>query len=157
MSSRAFFPARFEGGFPVITAYEAKAGQTFKAGALVIHDAGQIVAAGATPTACLGVALQPAFSGAGYGVADSPTVTTWRNNGVSVALARPDTIFSCRGVSGGTDPVTPTVAHIGVSYGAAVDANGIWYLDIANVAQLIGRVVDIDIDNKIFFVTLTSV
>lgn len=157
MAGRAIYPARFEGGFPSIVAYEAKTGETFKAGALVTFDTGQVVECGADPTSCVGVALQPAFSGAGYDLGDSPTVITGRSNAISVALANAGTIFSGRGVNGGTDPVTPTAAHIGDQFGAAADSDGIWTLNIAETTDVVATVVDIDIVNKIFFFTLISV
>ena len=37
------------------------------------------------------------------------------------------------------------------SYGALADANGVWTLDIAETTTLVFTIVDIDIDNKIFF------
>ena len=157
MAGRAFYPARFEGGFPVINVYEAKAAQDFKAGTPVKFDAGQVVEVGASDVLTVGIALNDAFTGAGYDAGDSPTVITGRTNGVSVALAGPDTIFSCRGVNGGTDPVIPTLAHVGEDYGVLEDADGIWTIDIADTTNVIAKVVDVDIDNKIFFVRLYAV
>jgi hypothetical protein len=141
-------------GVPAIGQFTATGGQTFKTGAIVKLSSGLLVedTAGAGALTILGVALAPAFSAPGYDAANSPTVVTGRSGYVSVALADGNTIFSGRGVNGGTDPVTPVVAtHIGVQYGLAVDGAGVWYIDIANVTNLAVVITGVDIDQKIFY------
>lgn len=129
------------------------AAQTFKKGALVKQTAaGTISERTAVGDKVSGVALQDAFSGYGSAAANAPTVITGQNLEASVAIADAVSVFSCRGINGGTDPVTPLQANIGVSYGVAKTGGGDWVLDIANVTNLVCEVVDIDADQKIFFV-----
>lgn len=151
---RSFNTGRMPSGeAPSILAIVATAGQTFKKGALLKQTAaGTVSERTAVGDKCSGVALQDAFSGYGYNAANAPTIITGQSGEVSVAIADAVTVFSCRGVNGGTDPLTPTQADIGVSYGVLKTAGGDWVLDKANVTNLVVEVVDIDIDQKIFFV-----
>lgn len=154
---RTFNTARFPSGeAPSILAIVATAAQTFKRGALVKQTgAGTISERTGVADLVTGVALQDAFSGYGYSAANAPTIITGQTAEVSVAIADAVTVFSTRGVSGGTDPVTPTQAHIGNSYGVAKVGND-WVLDIANVTNLVCEVVDIDVDLKMFFVKFNA-
>ena len=69
-----------------------------------------------------------------------------------MAVADRITIWSMRGINGATDPVTPTQTMIDETFGAAKVGED-WVLDQgetgAGVMQF--HVVDLDIDNKIFF------
>lgn len=133
------------------------AGQTFKKGALLKQTAaGTVSERVAVGDKCSGVALQDAASGYGANAANSPTVVTGQNLEVSVAIADAVSVFSCRGVNGGTDPLTPVQADVGVSYGVLKTGGGDWVLDKANVTNLVVEVVDIDIDQKIFFVKFNA-
>jgi hypothetical protein len=146
-------PARNPTGTPNVQAMRVTAAQTFKRGALVADTAaGTISECGADPTSVLGVALQNAFSGPGNDLANSGSaVVTGQNVECSVALADRVTVFSCRGVNGGTDPVTPAITNIGEVYGVAKVSDD-WVLDLAETVATVCEIVDIDIDNKIFFV-----
>lgn len=127
-------------------------GQTFKRGALLIIDAnGFVKECAANPTAVAGIALADASSAPGYNAANSPTVITGQANIVSYGVANMQTVWSMRGVNGGTDPTTPVLADIGDQYGALKDANGIWTLDFSNTTQKVFTIVDIDVDLKIYF------
>jgi hypothetical protein len=156
MAGRGFNIARLPSGTPNIVSYKYDSAQTFVAGALVVDASdGEIVEfGGGTDAVVLGVALEGANTRpGGTGIAHNPLVVTGgQKDEVSVAVADRSTVFSCRGVDGSTDPVTPTVTHIGEKYGVAKHADGEWYLDIAETTTLICEIVDIDIDNKIFFV-----
>jgi hypothetical protein len=55
-----------------------------------------------------------------------------------------------RGVNGGTDPVTPAQTNINEQYGV-VKTGDDWVLDLAETVAKVFEIVDIDIDNKIFF------
>lgn len=155
MAGRSIFP-RYGSGTtsgPVIQSLGYTTGQTFKAGALLLlQSTGLVSVCGADPTVVSAVALQPAGYGPGFNMADSPTVVTGRNQEVSCAIANRMTVYSCRGVNGATDPVTPAVTNIDEQYGAAADSDGVWVLDIAEVTAKVFEVVDVDIPNKIFFV-----
>lgn len=145
-------PARNPTGTPNVQAMRVTAGQTFKKGALVVDTAaGTISECGADPASVLGVALQGAFTGPGNNNADSPVVVTGQSVDCSVALADRVTVFSCRGVNGGTDPVTPAITNIGEVYGVAKVGDD-WVLDLAETVATVCEIVDIDIDNKIFLV-----
>ena len=155
---RSFNTGRFPSGeAPNILAIVATAAQVFKKGALLKQTgAGTVSERTAVTDKVSGVALQDAFSGYGYQAANSPSIITGQSGEVSVAIADAVTVFSCRGVNGGTDPVTPTQANIGVVYGVAKTGGGDWVLDLANTTNLVAEVVDIDVDQKIFFVRITA-
>jgi hypothetical protein len=131
-------------------------GQTFKKGALVKLNAdGTISECGADPALITGVALEDAGSRPGYNAANNPTYVQGAQQVVSVAVADRTTVFSCRAVNGGTDPVTPLQTHIGEDYGCLKVGND-WCLDIAEVTTKQWRIVDIDVDNKVFFVKINQ-
>lgn len=151
---RTFNLARIPSGTPNINSLKYTAAQTFKKGALVVDTAaGTISECGADPASVLGVAQEDAGSKPGNtGIANAPTIITGGNRDeVSVAIADRSQIFSCRGVNGGTDPVTPAVTNIGEVYGVAKVGTD-WVLDLADAVNTVCEIVDIDIDNKIFFV-----
>lgn len=151
---RIIQPARNPGsgvGAPNILSGAYTTGQTFKKGALLKYVSGELQECAADPTKVAGVALEPAGSKPGYDAANSPTVVTGRVQEVSFAKSDRTTVFSMRGKSaGGGDPLTPTQAHIGVQYGVVKVSND-WVLDIDEVTTKVFQVVDVDIDNKIFF------
>lgn len=150
--ARGFNLGRTPSGTPNTQSIAVTAAQTFKKGALVIDTAaGTISECGADPAAVLGVAQQDAFSGLGYDMANSPTVVTGRSNEIVVAIADRSQIFTCRGKNGGTDPVTPLQTNIGEQYGV-VKVSDDWVLDISETVAVVCEVVDIDVDQKIFFV-----
>jgi len=126
-------------------------GQTFKKGALVVYvAAGTVSECGADPALVTGVALEAAASKPGWDAANSPSQVTGRVQEVSVGMADRITTWSMRGINGGTDPLTPTQTMIDEKYGVAKVGED-WVLDQAEVTALVFEVVDIDIDNKIFF------
>lgn len=151
--ARIIQPARVGGtGVPEVLSGQYTTGQTFLKGALLVYTAaGELSECGADPALVAGVALEKAGSKPGFDAANSPTVITGRVQEISFAKSNRSTIFSMRGVNGGTDPVTPAQTNIDEQYGALKDANGIWTLDIAEVTAKVFHIVDVDIDNKIFF------
>lgn len=152
MAGRCIEAARFIGDAPYVWNSLQKNGETFKKGALLVYDAnGFLTECAADPTLVSGVALQDADSNPGFQAANSPATYTGRTQSVSFVRADKSTIFSMRGVNGGTDPVTPAQTNIGESYGALKDANGIWTLDLAEVGVLVFDIVGIDVTQKIFF------
>lgn len=155
---RTFNTGRMPSGeAPSVLSIAITAAQTFKKGALLKQTAaGTVSERTAVTDKCTGVALQDAFSGYGSGAANAPTIITGQNLEASVAIADAVTVFSCRGVNGGTDPLTPIQADVGVSYGVLKTGGGDWVLDKANVTNLVVEVVDIDVDAKIFFVKFNT-
>lgn len=154
---RFFQPARIPGAgasAPNIQRMNYTAAQTFKKGAILVYvAAGTVQEAAADPVlAIVGIALDPAASAPGFDPANAAQVlqVTGREESVSVAKAESETIFSGRAVNGGTDPVTPTLSHIGEEYGTVKVGND-WVIDIADTTNKSIRIVDIDIDQKIFF------
>lgn len=125
---------------------------TIYRGSLVLANSGGIVAeCGADPASVTGVALEASATKPGWDAANSPTVITGRVTEVSVALANRNQIFSMRGKSAaGGDPLTPAQTHIGEQYGVVKVSND-WVLDIDETSAKVFTIVDIDIDNKIFF------
>ena len=150
---RSFNVGRLPTGTPNIVSYQYTAGQTFKAGALVVDiAAGTISECGADPVSVLGVALEPAGGRpGGSGIMGDPSYITGGQRGeVSVLVADGSELYSCRGINGATDPATPAVTNIGEQYGV-VKSGDDWCLDLAELAALVMEVVDIDVDQKIFF------
>lgn len=149
---RRIQPARMIGtGVPSVQSVKYTTGQTFKKGALLVWQAaGEVSEAGADPALVAGVSLEDAGSKPGWDAANSPTQVTGRVQEVSIAMADRHTIYSMRGVNGGTDPVTPAQTDIDTVFGVAKVGND-WVLDTAEITATIFEVVDIDIDNKIFF------
>jgi hypothetical protein len=130
---------------PEVRSLPYTTGQTFKKYALVVETtAGEVSEAGADPAAIVGVALQGAGTGLGYGGANSTetTVVTGRAQEVSVAIANRETIFHGRGVNGGTDPVVPLQTHVGEQYGVAKVGDD-WVIDFAETTTKIVQIVDI--------------
>lgn len=152
MAGRHIKAAKAQQGFPYPTSRKYKTGETFKIGACLVFDAnGELVECGADPSTISAIAAEPAGSRPGYDAANSPLVVTGRKQEVSVWDLGEGYIFSMRGVNGGTDPVTPTQTMVDEQYGVAKDADGIWYLDLAETTAVIFEVVDFDADNKIFY------
>lgn len=149
---RRIMPARATGtGVPSVLSGAYTTGQTFKRGALLVYTAlGELSETGADPALVAGVALENAASKPGFDAANSPTVVTGRVQEVSFAKADRTTVFSMRGVNGGTDPVTPAQTNIDELYGV-LKVGDDWVLDIAETVATVFHIVDIDIDNKIFF------
>lgn len=143
-------------GAPEIQVMKYATGQTFGAYSFVTLDAAGevIVHAGGTDLALLGLALGGAGRGPGYGMAndDDTQFVTGRAQEVPIAIANRNTVFSIRGVNGGTDPVTPLQTHINEQYGIILTAGGDWALDLAEVTTLIFEIVDIDTDLNMFLV-----
>lgn len=97
-----------------IRQYPIATGETFIEGALVLLNAGEIEECGADPALIAGVALHDAG-------ADPDT------SSVLVALASSEGTFVLQGSS------APVAADVGVEYGVAKDADGIWYVDKTDV------------------------
>lgn len=152
--ARGFNLGRIPSGTPNVISVRYTAAQTFKKGALVVDTAaGTVSECGADPTRVYGVAMEDAGSKpGGTGIANNPSyVTGGNNNEVSVCVADRSQVFTCRGVNGGTDPVTPAVTNVGESYGVAKVGND-WVLDLAETTTKVCEIVDIDIDNNLFLV-----
>lgn len=153
---RSFQTARFPSGeAPSVLEMQYANGQTFKKGALVKLNAdGTISECGADPALITGIALEDAGSRPGFNAANNPTLIQGGQQVVSVAVADRTIVYSCRGVNGGTDPVTPLLTNIGEDYGCVKDADGSWALDLAEVTTKQWRIVDVDVDNKVYFVKI---
>lgn len=154
---RIFRPGRFSGATaPEVQSMEVTVGQTFLAGAVLIYEAGntgKVQEGGADPAAIVGIAMEAAGSKPGTNLNFDSTVVARTGNvfQVSVAKANRTTIFTGRAVNGGTDPVTPALTDIGKTYSILKSGAGEWTLDAADVANQRVKIVDVDIDSKIFF------
>ena len=151
---RRFNVARLPTGTPNVQSVTYTAAQVFLKGALLVDvAAGTVSECAANPARVFGVALEGANTKpGGTGIANNPSyITGGQYKEVSVAIADRMTVFSCRGVNGGTDPVVPLQTHIGESYGVLKSGND-WVMDQSNVTNLVVEVVDIDVDQNIFFV-----
>lgn len=143
-------------GAPEVQVMKYATGQTFTAYALVtLNASGEVIEhAGGTDLALLGVSLGAPGTGPGYGMANDAQTqfVTGRSQEIPIAIANRNTVFSIRGVNGGTDPVTPLQTHIGEEYGILKTAGGDWVLDLAETTTKIFEIVDIDTDLNCFMV-----
>lgn len=158
MPPRGFAPGSWPGGTaPNIIGYNPLAAQAIVNGSLVVLTAGLLNLCGANPASILGVALQAIDTNPGFNLPyqSQTTVITGRSSKIPVALARGITIFTCRGVNGGTDPVIPVQTDVGVSYDV-VNTAGIWNLNTASTANARVTVVDIDVAERIFYVRFVA-
>jgi hypothetical protein len=149
---RIIQPARNAKTVPQVQSVAYANGQTFTKGALLVDDTnGNAVECGADPASIWGVALEDAGSKLGYGYANpsQTTVVTGRAQEVSMAVADRDTVFSGRGVNGGTDPVLPLQTHIGEPYGV-VKVGSDWVIDFAETVNTRLRIVDIRTEDNTF-------
>lgn len=143
---RIFRPGKFAGvTSPEVQSMQYATGQTFKIGAVLIYNAGEVVEGGADPTGIVGVAAADAGGGPGFEVnfASRVTATTGRVQEIPVYKANRNTVFSGRLENAGAI-VTPTVAIIGTAYGLLKNGND-WVVDQTEVANTRVRIVDIDI------------
>lgn len=155
MAGRYIKAARtVSGNVPRIAQRLYATGQTFKIGAVLVFDGSKnVIEASATPTTAVGIAAEPAGTHPGQSPANASQTlqVTGLTQKVAVYDGNDDTVYSMRGVNGGTDPVVPVQANVGAKFGVVKDANGIWALNIADTTNLMFEVVDIDITNNIFF------
>jgi hypothetical protein len=150
--TRCIQPAKWVNGTPDIRSGVYKDAETWTRGALLVLDSdGLITECGSDPADVVGVALEANDTRPGYDMANSPTVITGRKQEVLYAVANTSTVFSMRGVNGGTDPSTPAQTNIGESYGALADGAGIWTLDLSETSAKVFTIVDVDVDQKVFF------
>lgn len=125
-------------------------------GSVLVYSSGEVAVAGANPTSgIVGVALAPANSAPGYGVANNPTVFTGRNRKIAVAIANRNTVFSGYCTNGSSTKVTPTIANVGVTYGITA-YSGIWTIDLANTNDCVEVVGWDDLTGATFFRFMTS-
>lgn len=143
--------AQWVGGAPMIQTPQYDSAATFTKGALLLIDTdGEVIECSADPTLVDFVALQGAGTNPGYDAANSPATFTGRQQTVSAVRADATTVFSMRGKNGATDPETPALTNIGESYGVVKVSND-WVLDLTETTTKVFKVVDIDIDQKIFY------
>lgn len=150
--ARAIFPAQFAQGMPPTQWLNYDSAETFVAGALLVFASdGELVECGTDPTLVSAVSLTPAGRGPGFQMGDNISQVTNREYKCSVVLAEKTVIWSMRGVSGGTDPVTPALTNVGESYGAIETSDGTWAIDLAETTVKVFDIVGVDIANKIFY------
>lgn len=142
MAAVGFAPIRRAGGVPVVRSEKYKDAEAIIKGSLLQLDAnGELIVAPADPVigagGVYGVALEGAGTKLNYGepFASQTVHATGRVQEVSVAVLSREQEFVCRGVNGGTDPVTPLQTHIGEIYGVAMAVGGVWYMDIADTTN----------------------
>lgn len=124
---------------------------TFVEGALVLITAGLIDTCGANPAVVTGVALAGGDSAPGFSAANSPVVSTYRRQVVSVAMANRVTIFRGQMTNNSSTRIAPAQTDVGVSYGVTAYTN-IWTVDKnKSGANLVVKIVDVDIFNSIVF------
>jgi hypothetical protein len=131
-------------------------GQTFIKGAYLVFNGatGEVIeGTSPNPAAIVGVALDAPGSHPGFQLNfDSAVVArTGTTQQVGVAKANRLTIFSGRMVNGGTDPVTPALTDIGVSYEVLKTGAGEWVVNQAATTNNKVKIVDIDAASKIVF------
>lgn len=151
MAKALEFARRLSGApVPAVQSTKYKTGEAIVKGSLLLFDAnGELtVFAGATGVIVGGIALEAAGSRAGYNMANSPTVFTGRKQEISYIVPTPDHLFwvEMYDSSAGTGRVTAAQTHLNERYGAAVDANGNWFLDTSETTSIVFEIIDIDTD-----------
>jgi len=147
------YPVRHpKGKVPDVISGKYKTAETIVQGSLLAHDANGelIVHLGGSALDVAGVALEGAATKPGWDAANSPTVFTGRVQEVSYAQADLDTVFTIRAESGGTI-TNPTQTRIAEEYGVIKSGNE-WRLDLTDTTDKIFRVVDIDLNENLWFV-----
>jgi hypothetical protein len=119
------------GGSPLVLEYAATSGADFEVGAVLALTSGEVASAGADPAAgtILGVALAAEDGAPGYNMANQPSVVTFRQKTVPVAIANGN-VFRGKLTNGSSTVITPVAADIGASYGITA-YSGVWYVDKA--------------------------
>lgn len=155
MAGRGIQPVRRTGTtVPRVQSVKYLTGQTFTDRALVLTDVtGQLIECSANPPIVLGVALSGVASYPGYDLpnASRTNVVTGTTQEVPVCVADAEQEFSMRGVNGGTDPVTPALADIGVVYGV-LKVGTEWVLNQADLVNGVVICTDIRLDDNVFIV-----
>jgi len=106
-------------------------------GAVLAIASGLVDAAGANPAAIYGIALQDANTGPGFKNASAPTVSTGRQQRISVARANSNTVFGGLLTNGSAVYIAPVAADVGATYGITAYGSGattIWTVDKAKTA-----------------------
>jgi hypothetical protein len=157
MAARPFNIGQIQPGTaPKTIVMQYASGQTFVTGALLTLTSGELVECGADPVAVVGVAGASYNTNYGQDAANSPVVVTGLEVVVPVLIADDVNVFTCRGVNGATDPVTPAVADIGVGYGVVKTSDGSWALDQADTTHDVVVVTDIDVARLCFYVKFVA-
>lgn len=108
-----------------------KTGETYLTGALVVLDGTpELTECGADPASIYGVSEEPAGK--------NPVDATKGIVGRATEQAR--WWFPCS--------AAPAAANVGVEYGVAKDANGIWYVDFTDVVNVAVYVHQVDTDTS---------
>lgn len=161
--ARSIQPARLRGAsgdstFPVRHIAYAD-GQTFKKFAVVIRNASGTIEEDTTdPTGIVGVTLQGAATGHGYGVPneDDTVVFTGREQKVCVALAVPTVEFIGRIVDGSDEDVTVSDALVGDEYGVKKVGDD-WVVDSTDTTNVCVEITDIDEERDlVYFIFLAA-
>jgi hypothetical protein len=128
-------------------------GQTFWQGAALIFTAGQVTEGAANlTTGIVGFAAEAVATKLGFGMANTPTVVTGRNQEVSVFIANRVTVFSSALVNNSSTEIAPVATDIGTSYSLksyAISGNNEWKVDKTGAVSV--KIVDIDTDRNIVF------
>lgn len=127
-------------GVPDIRYMQHTSASTFKYGAVLVYNAGEVEEGGADPTPIVGISLAPAGKAPGYEAANNPVVSTGRQRKLSVAIANRQTVFIAGLVNTGVR-VVPDIANVGVLYGLVKIGNN-WFVDEAEVVNTRVEVID---------------
>lgn len=133
-------------GVPDVQYMPHTSGSTFKFGAVVIFNTGEVEEGAANPTGIVGTSLAPAGKAPGYEAANNPVVSTGRQRKVAIARANRLTVFAAGMVNGSSTRITPLRAYVGVTYGITKYGND-WFIDISKTGGANDRVRVIDIDD----------
>jgi hypothetical protein len=133
------------GGSPLVLEYTVTSAADFEVGAVLAFTSGEVASAGADPAAgtIVGVALAAEDSAPGYNMANQPSVVTFRQKTVPVAIANGN-IFRGRITNNSSTFIAPVAADIGASYGITA-YSGVWTVDKSKTSTS-ARVVVLKID-----------
>lgn len=153
-----FFPARTPGAIPDIQSMQTVASPVFQDGGVLVYSSNLVDGAGTDPTAIVGVALQGADTAPGFSQANSPLVSTGREQKVSVARANRLTVFRGKLTNNSSTFIAPVNGDLGTAYGITkytIGTQVVWTVDKNKTSGGgLHRVSTIDIDtinNFVFF------
>ena len=148
---KTFTPVRAPAGtVPRVKRGKYKTGEAILNGTVLQHDAnGELIIAAADPLDIVGVAAQPAGTGPGFGMADSPAVVTGRDQEISYWDANEQQEWVGRAENAGV-LTAPLQTNIGESYGL-INNGGEWRIDLTETTNKRVYITDVDLKEGLWY------
>lgn len=145
------------GAVPLVSYARYASADAIVEGSVLIITSGEYALAGADPALIAGVALQAKDTAPGYQAANNPTVSTYRQQKIAVAVADKNTTFEATLTNNSSTRIAPVQADVGAQYGITA-YSGVWTVD-KNKTAANARVQIVAINterNTVYFKWLTD-